>query len=338
MKNCKKYFLIIACAVCLLIFSINSKVVIGSIKYSLSLCYSSVIPALFPFFVLSEFLVSLLACTRLNPTVYLFICGLLTGFPNGTKAVCKSYQNGVIEQKTAVKLLYCTANASPAYIVSFIGLCILKSKTIGFIILLAQIITSVLCAVSFKIFKNKKSCNINTISITETACNSITGSVSGCLNVCGYIIFSGVLADIAIAHHIPEIISKILFFVPQNYIRAIFVGLIEITRGVALLDNKNSFSIIIISIIVGFSGLSVILQCISCVVKCRLPSKPIIIGKILYSVLMPAITFCLLKVIPITYSKSYNVLSSLIMTIFIIFLAIFLYIFFDKSYKRLYNK
>ncbi len=338
MKNSKKYTLIIASIITLLIFSINSKIVVNSIKYSLTLCYDSVIPALFPFFVLSEFFVSLLACTRLNPTVYLFICGLLTGFPNGTKAVCKLYQNNTIERKTAVKLLYCTANASPAYIVSFIGLCVLKSRTIGIIVFLAQIITSVLCAISFKTFTNKKTYNINTISVTETACNSITGSVSGCLNVCGYIIFSGVLADIAIAYNIPEIVSKILFFLPSKYLNIIIVGFIEITRGISLLGDKNISSIILISIIVGFSGLSVILQCISCAVKNGLPYKPIILGKIIYSVLMPIITFCLLKIIPIRYQQPHNPLSSLILIIFIVFLAIFLYIFFDKSYKRLYNK
>lgn len=338
MNKQKKYFLIITSAACILVFSMNSKIVMNSIKYSLELCYNSVIPALFPFFVLSEFFISLLACTKLNPTVYLFVSGLLTGFPNGTKSVCRLYQNGTIDKKTAVKLLYCTANASPAYIISFIGLCILKSRAIGIIIFLSQVITSLLCAISFKAFQKNKLYNISTICITETACNSITGSVSGCLNVCGYIIFSGIFADIAIAYKLPEIISKLLFFIPKNIINAVFIGGIEITRGIGLIDIENGFSVIIVSIIIGFSGLSVMLQCVNCSVKSKLPSKPIIFGKIIYSFMMPLISFCLLKIIPITYNKSFNTLSSLIMIIFLIFLAIFLYIFFDKSYKRLYNK
>lgn len=323
MKKLKKIILIAFCLVLLVTFSANSKTVIESIKNSLIMCYNSVIPSLFPFLVLSEFLISVLSTTKINPTVYLFICGLLTGFPNGTKGVCKLYSKNKISKESAVKLLYCTANASPAYIVSFIGMCILGSKSIGYIILISQFICSIMCAIGFGAFKKSIKTYPGIINLTETACNSITGSVSACLNICGYIIFFGIFADI---------ISKLICS------NSILIGILEITRGVSLINLNNSNSIILISFLVGFSGLSIIMQCINYVVKYNLPIKPIIISKFIYSFLMPAITYCLIKIVPIKYEHAINKFSSLVLLIFIIFLGFFLYIFFDKLYKRLYNK
>ncbi len=338
MSNSKKIILIIICIILFVSFSLNSKTVINSIRYSLNMCYNSVIPSLFPFFVLSEFFVSILSVTKLNPSVYLFICGLLTGFPNGTKNICNLYQENVISKENAVKLLYCTANASPAYIVTFIGISILQSKTIGYIILLSQMCCSIMCAFAFGAIKKQKITKISTIKITETACKSITGSVSSCLNVCGYIIFSGVIADVALKYNIPDLISRLLFFIPKKNFNAIIIGMIEITRGITIMKKSANDFIIAISFIVGFSGLSVIMQCISCATKSKLPVKPIIVGKITYSILMPIITYCLLKLIPIKFESVTNTFASSIFIIFILFLGFFLYIVFDKSYKKLYNK
>ena len=46
-----------------------------------------------------------------------------------------------------------------------------------------------------------------------------------------------------------------------------------------MLNFTDSSAIIIAAVIVAFSGISVIMQCIACVIKAGLPKRPLIIGK-----------------------------------------------------------
>lgn len=344
MKKFKNILTILIMALLILIFSLNSKTVIASVKYSLELCYSSVIPSLFPFFILCEFLMSTVSQIGTNYSAVAFITGLVTGFPTGVRNVCQLYSDGCINKKSAVSLLHCTANASPAYIVAFIGVCIIRSRTAGLILLVSQVICAFACAVFFRCFKKShaKTTRVSVVSMTETACKSITNSVISCLFVCGYIIFFGIIADLIIDFNIHTAIGKAMFFIPEKQASAIVVGFIELTRGICMLDFNDPDSIIAAAVITAFSGISVIMQCMSCVIKSKLPVRPLITGKLIYTLLMPIIAKCLSEIItvkPGVYQTGRMPVISFVL--FVIFLAaciIFIYNIFDKSKYRLYNK
>lgn len=343
MKN-KKLILTISIAILLVfLFSVFESTVIDSVKHSMKICYTSVIPSLFPFFILCEFIMALISKFRSTGPFLVYITSLVTGFPTGVKNVCTLYKNGGINKKQATALLHCTANASPAYVIAFIGICIIKSRTAGVILLISQILCSLACAVFFRCFKNNKksSARIGVINVTDVACESISSSVSACLCVCGYIIFFGVIADITLYLNIPDIIASVIPFLPKEHISCAVVGIIELTRGISILDFKSESAIITASVILGFSGISIILQCISQTVKAGLPKLPIITGKLIYTVLMPLITSCIIKIIPIGATESVRTRSNLInltlFLMFILFCIVFIYIIFDKTNKRLYN-
>lgn len=340
----KKLILTISIAILLvLLFSVFESTVIDSVKHSLNMCYTSVIPSLFPFFILCEFIMALLSQFRSSGTVPVYLSSLVTGFPTGVKNVCTLYKNGVIDRKRATALLHCTANASPAYIVAFIGICIIKSRKAGIILLISQVLSSFACAVFFGCFKRteKVSSRINVINITDVACESISSSVSACLYVCGYIIFFGVIADIVSVLGIPDIIASILPYFPKEQINSTVIGLIELTRGISMLDFTSQSAIITAAVILGFSGISVILQCISQTVKAKLPKMPIITGKLIYTLLMPLITSCIVKIMPISDTEAIransDILNLTLFLTFILFCIVFIYIIFDKTNKRLYN-
>lgn len=344
MKKYKLVILVIIIIVLAMLFSINSKTVIDSVKFSLTMCYRSVIPSLFPFFIICEFFTYIASGMFNNLSSTAFLSSLITGFPTGVKNVCALYRNGEINNSTASQLLYCTANASPAYITAFIGVCIMGNKQAGYILLVTQTIAAFACAVFFGCFKKIKKRNqkSNIINITESACNSISNSVISCLYVCGYIIFFGVIADILISLKVPDAISEALVFLPKNQAKALIVGSIEITRGMLMLDLQKNSNLIIASIILAFSGISVIMQCISCAVNAGLSSKPIIKGKLIYTILMPLITTCLTKLTPIGNSRvrteNGGIIPLLLFIIFIVFCIITVHNIFDKSSKKIYNK
>ena len=318
-KSVLPFFITVAAVT---VFSICSKEVAESVKQSLKLCYTSVIPSLLPFFILCDFLMHLSIGIDAPANITAFVGGLITGFPTGVKNVCTLYTNGNLDRKSATALLHCTANASPAYIISFIGICIIHNKNAGIILFISQCICALVCAFFFGCFKKQNKRYGKAVSITESLCLALSESVKSCLNVCGYIIFFGIFADLLM-------ISGITNGLP-NELSAIIIGAIEISRGLSLIEFKSQYAIVAASVILAFSGISVIMQCIGCTVRSGLSVKAIIGGKLAYIVLMPAVSYLL-------YSLK-NYLAFVVSLVFIFLCALILYIIFDKSKRRLYNK
>ena len=337
MRKIKTISFLLLCITVFVLFYLFGSTVTESIKHSLKMCYSSIIPSLFPYFIISQITISVLKSTKISPALYAFVCSLLSGYPNGTASVCTLYNEGIIKRKNAVALLFCTANASPAFIVSFVGICILKSKTAGTVIMISQLISALCC---FFVFRT------NTITLprpsvfkfSEVLTNSISKSVEGTLQVCGSITFMGVIADLIIHFKIDLLILKILFFIPTKILRPILIGMIELTRGISLVDFTDKTAFITASVIVGFSGISIILQCAKHANCSKLPVYPIIINKLIYAITMPAITAIILNFNDITYITQKNNTKTVIFSIIIIFSILFLYLFFDKYIFKIYNK
>ncbi len=341
MKKLRQIIILAVSAAVIVLFSFCSGTVMQSVKYSLALCYNSVIPSLFPFFILCEFLMKAVSGAGVNRTVSAFACGLVTGFPTGVKNVCDLYAAGELDRAQAISLLHCTANASPAYMVSFIGICLIGSRTAGIILLLSQTLCAFACAVFFGCFSKRKSRDAGkVINITETACASISNAVTSCLNVCGYIVFFGIVADIAKKLGIIQSVSDALVFLPKEQAQALITGMIEISRGIAMLDFTQKGAIVTAAFITAFSGVSVIMQCISCLSAAKLPKRPLIAGKLVYSVLMPITAGALGSLAPISISgrkENMPVLSFILFVIFITACIFFIRNFFDKRPKRIYN-
>lgn len=322
MKKIKSKLPILIVICFILIFSANSEIVTASVKQSLYLCYSSVIPSLLPFFIICDFLIALSSGISAPANLLAFGSGLITGFPTGVKNVCSLYQNGDLDKKSAISLLHCTANASPAYILAFIGGALIHNRNAGFVLLISQALCAVICAIIFGAFKKAPDKRGGTVKITEAFCSAVTESVLSCLYVCGYIIFFGIFADLLLS-------SEFMTVFPRD-LQALIVGMVEISRGLSIIDFEGEFAIVFAAVILAFSGVSVIMQCISCTVKVGLPYSAILVGKCTYIILMPIISYGIFK-----YFKS---IPFLLFVVFIWFISMLVYIFFDKSKKALYNK
>ena len=345
MKKYRNFILLTIVSIFIIIFILFSGTVVHSIKSSLIMCYNSIIPALFPFFILCGFLVRIISYMRVPVPLLAFASSQVSGFPSGIKTVCELYDSGAIDKKTASKMLLFTANASPAYLISFIGFSVIGLQQIGLILLLAQFSVSLLIAIISGGLTGKSSPSKNAyFDITSAACQSISSAVTSCLNICGYIIFFAIIADILEKLNFFSFLSDIITFLPENISHSILLGLIEISKGAVMLDFSQNYilSLIAISIIIGFSGLSIIMQCVSFAVKYKLPSKNIIFGKLLYACLMPCFavlysTILKTKHLQIHSLKSSAFISLIFFVVFIILVVLIGYNVFDKSIKKSYN-
>jgi hypothetical protein len=268
-----------------------------------------------------------MAASCQNTVGVAYVNGLFSGFPSGINNVSILYSEGKLDRKTTNSLLLCCANASPAYLITFIGSSLLSDRKAGISLFIAQTAVSFIVAVIFGVFDCKEKTKTKPIAFVPTVCTAVSGAVINTINVCGYIIFFGTLANVLTECKIISAISKILPF-NQSEAEAVITGFIEITQGL-----RKSKNFVTVGMLVGFSGISVILQCTSPALKAGLDAKNIVIGKLIYTALIPSIAYTVYKLI-----CTNGIVYALLLLTFFIIVAVGIHFIFDKSVNRLYNK
>lgn len=142
----------------------------------------------------------------------------------------------------------------------------------------------------------------------------------------GFVILFSVIISILNNSGLLNIASNILypffdmFNINISFIKPILSGLIELTNGLNMLTQipTKSLSTIIVfaSFILGFGGLSIILQVLSITSKANISIKPYIIGKFLQGIIAAILTYAFIHVFPVfnlditpIFSQNVNKLS-----------------------------
>ena len=187
-------------------------------------------------------------------------------------------------------------------------------KIPGIILLVTHILASLTVGIIFRFWKYKD-VNIGTSSstthITNTIVNrsnigdilstAIKNSIFTILNIGGFIVLFSVIISIFNRTHIIALSSAILnplfnlLHITPDFAQGILNGFLEITNGLQQISSipiKNiSFSIIICTFILGFGGISVLLQVYSFTAKSDVSIKSYILGKFLQGLIAAFYTF-----------------------------------------------
>lgn len=313
----------------LLVFS-NSN--LQATKSGLNLWANSVVPSLFPFLVATELLsytnVVYFIGRKLNKFIkpifnvpgisaYPLILGMISGYPIGAKTVCQIYSEGLCTKKEAEIMLAYTNNSGPLFIIGTVGISMFGNTTIGLILLFTHILASISVGIIFgKILKKEKisavslnnkfkmrnSKNVTFSSLGEVLGNSILSSIKTILMIGGFVVIFSVIISILKHSGILSFISSSLSsaFGNSEFISSFITGIIELTNGVNAISNihiKNiSVNILICAFLLGFGGISIMLQIFSVISKEKISIKPYIIGKVLQAILATMYTFVILQI------------------------------------------
>lgn len=219
----------------------------------------------------------------------------------------------VISKIEAERLIAYTNNSGPLFILGTIGIALYNNKRIGIILLISHILASLLVGYCFKFWKkdkfdinyretifNSKSSPIKISNLGEILGNSIKNSISSILLIGGFIVIFSVIISILETSGILIFLSNILynFGIPKDFSISLISGIIELTNGINLsstLSTSNcTLSILLTSFLLGFGGLSVLLQVFSIINKENISIKPYIYGKFLQSIFSVIFTFILI--------------------------------------------
>ncbi len=181
------------------------------ITQGLVCCGQRVIPALFPFFVISDLLMSSPAAGWLGVLARPYtrfglgirdkeapaalILSWLGGFAVAAKTVSRLYEDGRVSRSQAELLLVCAVGSSPAFVVNTVGLLMLHSVRLGICLFFALFLSSLACGLLIaRIFpfpSTQAFCRKAEQKAVQPAglVPAVGRAVSTTLTVCGFVLF-----------------------------------------------------------------------------------------------------------------------------------------------------
>ena len=146
-------------------------------------------------------------------------------------------------------------------------------------------------------------------NLGEVLSTAILDSSKTIIMIGGFVVIFSVIISILENSKLLNLLSIIImpickaFNISSSFASPIISGLIELTNGVSLIasiPNKAiSVNIILSAFLLGFGGISVLLQVLSITSKSDLSIKKYIIGKLLQGIIAMTYTYILLSVFPI---------------------------------------
>ena len=259
----KQYTAVIISCACMFFCIIDSKVVLSGAKEGIEICINSVIPSLFPLFVISGYL-----CSRLNDISVLplkrlgracgipegcesvLLLGFLSGYPVGAQSVSQLYEDRKISKDTAQRMLAFCSNAGPSFIFGILS-GLFRNPIIPWVLWGIHIISALFVAISLpgKCFKNAESAKSNPLSLPQ----SLERAVRSVAAACGWIILFRVIS---------EILTKRPLATNTTILTAILTGILELTNGCLRLSDVAlpEYRFLISSGLLAFGGVCVYMQ------------------------------------------------------------------------------
>lgn len=178
----------------------------NGVRNGLFLCGETVIPSLFPFMILSDFIVRSglgNAVGRLfSPmTEKIFrlpgcsacaiIMSLIGGFPVGARMISQLCEDNSLSVSQAKRMMWFCVNSGPAFVVGAVGATMLSDKKCGIILFASQTLAALIIGF-FSSFFTKKNNKKATAKKHEIDASVLTDSVScatdAMLNICAWIL------------------------------------------------------------------------------------------------------------------------------------------------------
>lgn len=313
----------IIAAVGLMVLIFDSSLAIQGAREGVELCLRTVIPSLFPFFVLSmvfiqsfpeivSFPVSSISNLMGIPkgAESLVIPAFLGGYPVGAKCVNELFQRHQISKKDAERLLAFCSNAGPSFLFGMVSV-FFPERGAAWFLWFIHIFSAVLTAASIPAMPaNQKTKHLN----KEAEDTSIILSAAKAMGLvcCWVILFRTIIS----------FLDAWFLQIFPDWLRVLMIGVMELTNGCCelMLVENASLRFVLCACMLSFGGACVLLQTVS--VTKGLSLKFYVKGKLMqtaFSVLLSCalvmehgvILLLLIPIIIVILRKTENTYSNL---------------------------
>lgn len=232
----------------------------------LRLSGSTLLPSLFPFFVLTRFCAALWRISEHRATsrvMHLFgvdgacfpalFMSFVGGYPVGISTVCDLYRSGRITKRDAQRCLVFCNNSGPAFFTAVIGRCVFDSVPIGLLLYAIHVLTALVCA---RLFAQPVESQVRVrkmiekpVSPAAAFSDALVGSCSACLQITASVMLFSVFLSL-------------LRSLPLTEVPAPLIGMLELSNGVVLL-SADARGFVASAFLMGWGGFCVHLQAMS---------------------------------------------------------------------------
>ena len=298
----KSVFQIIGVLLCLVFMFKFPNTVTSGVTDGLKVCFYIILPSLFPFMVLSTYIIKSnifqFAYKFLSPvskflffqpacTIPVIIMSMIGGFPVGIKMTSNLLKEKSITQKQAQRLCLFCMNGGPAFIITAVGVNMLGSAKAG-IIMFVSLCTSSLIIGIFTRFLGEKSElkeHIQKPSTLVSLSSAVSDALQSVLGICAWVvIFSAITNCLKLC-----IKNESIFIAVSSFF--------EVTNGCVILAGK--MPIPVITAIIGFSGICVHCQVLSDLKECGIKYSHFFVCRVLNGAIASFISYLLLLVFPV---------------------------------------
>ena len=297
----KKYILL---TFILIIFLLNINIVLSSVTDASVIFYTKIFVSVFPFIILSNILIyfnyhlflnkifkkPLNKLFNISSSSIIFILSILSSMPSNSIYTKNLLDNKLININEANKILTFTYFPSISFMIGTVGYKMFNNIKIGIIILLSNYIYNILIGIYLRkdkinfTLENKNS--INKTSFFDMLTNTILNAFKTCAIILGNLIIFIIIINI---------LNKYLNI--NNTLLSILSGLLELTTGsnmLSLLDININLKIALTSLIINFSGLSILVQSKSILNDYNINIKRILIIKLIFSIIISILLYIFL--------------------------------------------
>ena len=304
---------------------LDTKTALIGAKDGIELCITTVIPSLFPFFVLSGVITSSISEKKIpalssfcrwmkipDHALPLILVGLLGGYPIGAKAVAQARQQGELDFEAAQRMSVICNQAGPSFLFGMVASAF-ESRWTGWLLWGILILSTVATALLLpgKLHYTSASPIARPMSFPQ----AMTQALRAIANVCGWVILFRVL--------IIFLNRWLLWMLPQQW-QVTWCGLLELTNGCVMLRqvSNTGLRLILASLFLSFGGLCVMLQTTSVLEPTGITLWEYFPGKCLQSAVSMIIAIVAQFLLPAEERISAQAIAMLL-PIFLVFLAIY---------------
>ena len=282
----------------------------------LSLCVGTIIPSLFPFFVVSALLSSMgipshlgNVCAPLMSRIFsvsgigatAFVLGLSGGYPLGAATVSEIFLNGDISKDEAGHLLTFCNNSGPAFIVGAAGIGVFGSQSAGLLLYITHALAAVFVGVLFSPKDNISSIPSgltpqNTISFAQAFPSCIKSGVTSILTVSGFVVFfSAIVSTLDSVGIFMSFAGGISLRTGADIsaVRALLTGILELGSGIGAMNGipLRPAALALAGFILGWGGISVHFQTMAVIKDSGLSLTRYFSGKLLHGLISALLAF-----------------------------------------------
>ena len=256
----------------------------------LTLCFETVLPSLFPFFVLSSLLVQSRAPRLLSRALAGFMrplfgvsgagasalaLGLLGGYPVGARTVAELYGRGEVRRDEAEQLLTFCNNSGPGFFLGVCGTAVFGSARAGAYLSLVHVLSALGAGMLLRQPLEAPRGRTNTgrsapLDLAAAFPAAVQSSFAAVWSVCGFVVLFMVLLRLLT-------LLPVLAGLPVLP-RAALYGLVEMTNGVAVLPPTRA-GFVLCAVLMNWGGLSVQAQTRAMLAPSGLSARRCLLGK-----------------------------------------------------------